>query len=1065
MPPRSSKSRGYVLAPARWDERRRDSPDESDVDTGPPPLPPMRMKETVKQTPFRVIKEPELRPIPSPPWKSRPLKRPGEFNEEERRNVRTVAPHHPTYDIQHLRNGSNGEFCSSAKTREFHGEEERNGRTISPHRTQSSRNGELFPSGTTMPPLTSDFAEQGRMRRVSPHHPNSRNGEFCSSGTSRPPHPGEFDEERRNLRTIGPHYDSRNGEFCSSTKLPPMRSLSPPPQHHSRPLLAPPSAYSTPYYPPPPTEAYLFRHYSRTPENSNRNLSDDDMNGGPRAQRYEHRRPASPSQRNRYPLHSSPPLLPSIPSQHRRIPSQSHSRPPSPPPSALHRRVPSNPHPPSPLPQHRRVLSPPRSEPPSPSPLPPPPSASSSSGSSHRRGPRPAPPGPNHGFHSLTRRDFPSALEVRDSQPGEWYEREKRERERNEYEGRLRRDEYYEQQRRQHEPGRYPRSPPRPPLQEYVRYLHGPTPPPTFNPHAYAPQHSPQQRPMNPHLPPLQNGPPSPHPQRQPPYQYTSYPPPLPPHIPSHTARPSKRNPPKRAPKPRPKRTSQPLPKHQRLLQTPTPSPPPGARRPVPPVAPHVWVAMGANEPGGGYEVHLHGKGKKERAAAKGGGVDSNGNAQFQHLNEGRVYGDGAGAGVANGDREELRNGNAVHPVSNDPSREGQLRKTSSNPTAPPPVGQSAFSLSTGPQEHLMMIPMNHVGGAQFVLKPPKAPRARGKLRGRSRVDAEMVESTSQTAAVENVVTNPVVEEPEATTTTTVLNGGEDVVRDDERDASDSSASEDGDDDESVDSSLHPHYSVHPNTSAQNSEAQSLLPPSSTQADPGGSETNTFAAPPRPSRKVKRYPCDVCGQIFTRSGDVRRHKESRHSEGSSGCRCPFCGRVLTRQDALQRHWDKYCRKRSKRHLERQSSAVGSSGPSGMGALIGGVNGMVMTRVAGNGRGVMQEVGGVMNVFSHDAFFREIVGGRRRGASISSAEGNSVPGGSVRNGSESRSVSRSWSRSRSPSRSRSRSRSPSVEIIENPDARPHPSNRSPSAAGTNGSDNLSAEQLERFRRSE
>lgn len=60
-----------------------------------------------------------------------------------------------------------------------------------------------------------------------------------------------------------------------------------------------------------------------------------------------------------------------------------------------------------------------------------------------------------------------------------------------------------------------------------------------------------------------------------------------------------------------------------------------------------------------------------------------------------------------------------------------------------------------------------------------------------------------------------------------------------------------------------------------------------------GTEANTFPPPARPSRKQKRYACDVCGQIFTRSGDVRRHKESRH-DNSEGCRCPFCDRVLTR---------------------------------------------------------------------------------------------------------------------------------------------------------------------------
>ena len=60
-----------------------------------------------------------------------------------------------------------------------------------------------------------------------------------------------------------------------------------------------------------------------------------------------------------------------------------------------------------------------------------------------------------------------------------------------------------------------------------------------------------------------------------------------------------------------------------------------------------------------------------------------------------------------------------------------------------------------------------------------------------------------------------------------------------------------------------------------------------------GTETNTFPPPARPSRKQKRYGCDLCGQIFTRSGDVRRHKETRHDD-SEGCRCPFCDRVLTR---------------------------------------------------------------------------------------------------------------------------------------------------------------------------
>ena len=48
-----------------------------------------------------------------------------------------------------------------------------------------------------------------------------------------------------------------------------------------------------------------------------------------------------------------------------------------------------------------------------------------------------------------------------------------------------------------------------------------------------------------------------------------------------------------------------------------------------------------------------------------------------------------------------------------------------------PPSAQTMFKSSTGLQEHLMMIPINHVGGVQFILKPPNMPRARGKVKGR----------------------------------------------------------------------------------------------------------------------------------------------------------------------------------------------------------------------------------------------------------------------------------------------------------------------------------------------
>ena len=94
-------------------------------------------------------------------------------------------------------------------------------------------------------------------------------------------------------------------------------------------------------------------------------------------------------------------------------------------------------------------------------------------------------------------------------------------------------------------------------------------------------------------------------------------------------------------------------------------------------------------------------------------------------------------------------------------------------------------------------------------------------------------------------------------------------------------------------------------------------PPGPTASTSKGPTDNTFAAPARPSLKVKKHKCDICGQVFTRGGDVKRHKETKHcgvgrnnnkaggggkgGKGEkgprrigSGCRCPYCNRVLAR---------------------------------------------------------------------------------------------------------------------------------------------------------------------------
>ena len=101
----------------------------------------------------------------------------------------------------------------------------------------------------------------------------------------------------------------------------------------------------------------------------------------------------------------------------------------------------------------------------------------------------------------------------------------------------------------------------------------------------------------------------------------------------------------------------------------------------------------------------------------------------------------------------------------------------------------------------------------------------------------------------------PDISVKETAGTTTSVNGGEDIVPNDKPDVSDVFE----DDDESLDSSFHLSHSLR--RSPQNAEAHarsSLLPSSSSlQPDRGGSEANPFPAPPRPSCKIRRYPCEV----------------------------------------------------------------------------------------------------------------------------------------------------------------------------------------------------------------
>ena len=168
-------------------------------------------------------------------------------------------------------------------------------------------------------------------------------------------------------------------------------------------------------------------------------------------------------------------------------------------------------------------------------------------------------------------------------------------------------------------------------------------------------------------------------------------------------------------------------------------------------------------------------------------------------------------------------------------------------------------------RQQTSMLPVSHVGGAQFVLKPPRVPKPRV--------------SRAQRAAINASKTRPLGQGP--TPQPGPMEGGGGM----------------GGTEGLLGMTMAPNMSMTMDVHSMSVEGSpppsghmhTTLPP-----DPAGSETNTFAAPARPSRKLKRYPCDICGQIFTRSGDVRRHKDSRHTDGTGGCRCPYCDRVLTR---------------------------------------------------------------------------------------------------------------------------------------------------------------------------
>ena len=198
-----------------------------------------------------------------------------------------------------------------------------------------------------------------------------------------------------------------------------------------------------------------------------------------------------------------------------------------------------------------------------------------------------------------------------------------------------------------------------------------------------------------------------------------------------------------------------------------------------------------------------------------------------------------------------------------------------------------------------------------------------------------------ETAAVEKVDSCdswPDVSVEETPTPTTIcVNGVDDIVRNDEPDVSDASEE---DDNESIDSSFHTptSFTLTPPPETQKRTCALPFPPhhrfsNQTQVAPkltpslrhagrrvGSSDARVMYAG-RYLRGVGRLDDTrrVAIQKETQGGDVHSFDEV----GLFYLTDPFLHELMPvrRPDALQQHWDKYCRRPSKRLLERQTTAL------------------------------------------------------------------------------------------------------------------------------------------------
>ena len=51
--------------------------------------------------------------------------------------------------------------------------------------------------------------------------------------------------------------------------------------------------------------------------------------------------------------------------------------------------------------------------------------------------------------------------------------------------------------------------------------------------------------------------------------------------------------------------------------------------------------------------------------------------------------------------------------------------------------------------------------------------------------------------------------------------------------------------------------------------------------------------------------CRICGKVYTRGSDLKRHEQSQH--GAKSYHCHFCGKLFSRSDTLTRHVKNQCK--------------------------------------------------------------------------------------------------------------------------------------------------------------